>query len=107
MLSQLAAVDWNELLNKPDMLPLLIVTVFAGIIVLVAIIAPQWRKAKQAGDEARLKERMIERGFTADEIETVIKASATPKPGGRLARLRRSGSDDSAPQRFSSETSGV
>ncbi len=69
-----AGIDWNALLSKPDMLPLLIVTGFAGIIGLVAIIVPQWRKAKQAGDEARLKERMIERGFTADEIVSVINA---------------------------------
>ncbi len=74
---------------------------------LVAIIVPQWRKAKQAGDEARLKERMIERGFTSDEIEKVIKASATPKLGGRLARFRHSGSGESGAQRFSSETSGM
>ncbi len=103
----LAEIDWNQLLQKPDMLPILIVTGFAGIIVLAAVIAPQIRKAKQASEEARLKERMIERGFTADEIETVIKASATPKPGGRLGRFRHSGSGESDAQRFSSETSGV
>ena len=83
MLLLLTDVDWDTLLNKPDMLPLLTVTGFAGLIGLAAIIAPQWRRAKQASDEARLKERMIERGFTADEIKTVISASAAPKRAGK------------------------
>ncbi|MHC4696293.1 MAG: hypothetical protein ACYTFA_06095 [Planctomycetota bacterium] len=78
-------IDWNALLSGPDVVPILMVTGFAGIIGLVAIIVPQWRKAKQAGDEARLKERMIERGFTADEIETVITASAPPRQAGQAA----------------------
>ena len=107
MLSHLAAVDWNEFLQNRDVLPVLLATVLAGTIVLVAIIVPQWRKAKQAGDEARLKERMIERGFTADEIATVIKASATPKLTEELARFRHAGSGDSGVQRITSETSGV
>ena len=79
MVLLLSEVDWNSLLHEPDMLPIMLVTGFAGIIGLAAIIAPQWRKAQQAGNEARLKERMIERGFTADEIKTVINASAEGK----------------------------
>ncbi len=102
----LADVDWNSLLQKPDMLPLLIVTGFAGIIGLTAIIAPQWRKAKQASDEARLKERMIERGFTADEIETVIKAAAAPERVGKAAPLHRPRPGESDVHRRASEPVG-
>ena len=60
---------------------------FAGaIIALAAIIAPQWRKVVQSRNETRLKERMIERGFSADEIERVTRASGEGK-GRKAARL--------------------
>ena len=66
---ELAEIDWNTLLEPPA-----IVFIVGGIIALVAIIVPQWRKAQQAAAEARLKEQMLQRGFSADEIERVIRA---------------------------------
>ena len=79
MLSLLAQIDWNTLLKEPDVLPLLVLVPTFGLVGLAAIIAPQWRKAQQANAEARLKERMIERGFTADEIINVINAGVGHK----------------------------
>ena len=40
-----------------------------GAIALVAIIAPQIRMAHQAAQEAKLKKRMIEAGYSVDDIE--------------------------------------
>jgi hypothetical protein len=68
----LASVDWNVLLEPPA-----IVFVAGAIIAVAGIAFPQWRKAVQAREEARLKEQMIQRGFSPDEIERVIRASAT------------------------------
>ena len=92
----LPEVDWDPLIHEPDLLPIILVTGFAGIIVLAAIIAPQWRKAQQASNEARLKERMIERGFTADEIRTVISAGAQGKRIAEPGTPRHSVTDDGA-----------
>ena len=41
-------------------------------VAVVWIIAHQWRKARVAAYNARLKQLMIERGMSADEIERVI-----------------------------------
>lgn len=37
------------------------------------IVASQWRRAREAAYNARLKQMMIERGMSAAEIERVIK----------------------------------
>ncbi len=69
MMDLLADIDWNALFEMPN--PVF----FCGAVVAVAaIIAPQWRKATQSRNETRMKERMIERGFSADEIERVTRA---------------------------------
>ena len=75
----LAEIDWNSLLHQDPGLPFLVVFGIAGIVGLTAIIAVQWRKAQQVSSEARLKELMIERGFTAEEIKDVINASIGQK----------------------------
>ena len=55
-------------------------------------LASNWRKARVAEQNAVLKREMIERGFSADEIERVIAtgskaddkiAGKTPQPSGR------------------------
>ena len=67
----LAEFDWNALFDLPK-----IVFLAGAIIALGAIIAPQWRKVVQSRNETRLKEKMIERGFPADEIERVTRVEA-------------------------------
>jgi hypothetical protein len=49
--------------------------------VTVAAIASNWRKAHQAEQLAVLKQSMIERGMSADEIERVINAGLPAKKG--------------------------
>jgi len=76
----LAEIDWDSLLREDFgtvVLPIFVLLGTVGVIGLAAIIAPQWRKTQQAKSEARLKEQMIERGFTADDIIKVINAGVS------------------------------
>ena len=45
---------------------------------IVDSIASNWRKARIAEQQAVLKREMIERGYSADEIERVLAAGARP-----------------------------
>ena len=76
----LAEIDWDSLLRDDFgmvVLPIVVLIVTVGAVAFAAIIAPQWRKTLQVKSEARLKEQMIERGFTADEITKVIYAGVS------------------------------
>ncbi len=74
MLPFLAEIDWNSLLDQPDLLAPVAVLTVTGVVVLGVVIAVQWRKVQQAKAATSLKEQMIERGYTADEIVSVINA---------------------------------
>jgi len=52
-------------------------------VAIVWIIAHQWRKTRVAAYNARLKQLMIERGMSADEIERVLRAEGKPEQGHR------------------------
>ena len=87
MLLPLAEIDWNTVLAKdPTVLIVCALWVVVGLIVLAAVIAVQWRKVQIAKENAALKQRMIERGFTAEEIVNVIQAGA---PGDRPGKAPR------------------
>ncbi len=88
MLTLMAEIDWNSLLRNDDfimpvLLAVLIVTI--GAIIGAAIIVPQWRKARRERDEAGLKSQMIQRGFSAAEIERVLKVGVGQDRVGRSA----------------------
>jgi hypothetical protein len=86
MLLLVADIDWNGLLQlRPELLPVLAMFATGAAVGMTAIIATQWRKAQQASNDARLKERMIERGFTADEIERVMNAGTSRGRFGKSA----------------------
>jgi hypothetical protein len=55
-------------------------------VAIVWIIAHQWRKTRVAAYNARLKQLMIERGMSADEIERVLRADGKPEAGHRSRR---------------------
>jgi hypothetical protein len=61
-----------------------------GLIVLGVVIANQWRKIRQAEIQAALKQDMLERGMSAEEIKLVLEA-------GQKCRSRSSGQDARAP----------
>jgi hypothetical protein len=76
----LADIDWNTLLQAPDTLITLVMPITFVLIILGVTIAIQWRRVQQAKYDAELKLRMIERGFTAEEIKTVISTSTGRSP---------------------------
>ena len=98
----LAEIDWNALLQTPDALIALVMPVTFVLIILGVTIAIQWRKVQQAKYDAELKLRMIERGFTAEDIKTVISTSTGRNPrrigvcGVDLHALRGHGGGPSA-----------
>ncbi len=65
----LAEVDWNSVFQSAFRSPY-IVPVAGVFCAIVFVLAITWSQARAT----RLKEKMIERGFTADEIEQVLKA---------------------------------
>jgi hypothetical protein len=70
------ASDWslNSLLSHPDtVVPLGICTV-----VIVLIVAKNWLRVAQVHADAELKQSMIQRGMSPEEIERVLE-SKSPK----------------------------
>ena len=55
-------------------------------VAVVWIIADQWRRIRVAAYNARLKQLMIERGMSADEIERVLRAGGDTGRGKRSQR---------------------
>lgn len=49
--------------------------VMSGVVAVVWVVSNQWRRHRELAYNARLKQLMIERGMTADEIERVVHAS--------------------------------
>ena len=67
-------------LISPFGIPIVAIVCFslAGI---VAAVAKQWRKVREAELEASLKSDLIRQGRSAEEIEQILKASGRVKPG--------------------------
>lgn len=68
----LAEINWVELFkgSSGENLGPVVVVVCIFLLVTVSIVGSHWRKARLL----RLKEEMVERGFTAQEIAMVINA---------------------------------
>jgi hypothetical protein len=60
--------------NEAAVIGLLIVAAAVCSILIVLIIMRQWRRVRVASYNARLKQLMIERGWSPDEIERVLRA---------------------------------
>ena len=88
VMMMLAHASWMHLVTPPVAFAFL---PFAGLLVVLAcVIGPQWRKAYQSRMVARLVSQMLERGFTADEIERVLERAclADQEDRGRSAWRR-------------------
>ena len=81
----LADIDWNSLFRHPDLVGTIAVFTIIGAVVVISIIAIQWRKVEQTKAEAQLKEQLTDRGFTADEIVKVINAGVSGRRVGKVA----------------------
>ncbi|MCH7591411.1 MAG: hypothetical protein IH989_01345 [Planctomycetes bacterium] len=69
MFAQLAAWDWSQLFKMPTL-----AYVACGITAIFAIALPHWRRVREVEASSRLKQKMIDRGYSAEEIERVLKA---------------------------------
>ena len=56
-----------------------------GVIVISVVGIIQWRKLRQAEMETALKQQMLERGMSAEEIVQVLLASPSPTSKGQPA----------------------
>lgn len=74
--------DWNEFVQGGDFAPL-VVCIVMTIMVVTALALWHWSKVRIAEAELRLKERMVERGFSPEEIERVFAAGSSRRRRGR------------------------
>ena len=79
----LAEIDWQPLL-KSDGPPLLLM-IAMGIVIIAVVVAVQWRRVRIGEAEAGLKVRMIERGYSPEQIGQVLQARMST---ARLGRCR-------------------
>lgn len=80
-----SAVDWNQFLNG-DIFALVLCLSIGGLVSVIAIVARHWKQVRVAESEAGLKMRMIERGFSAEQIDKVLRAGLVAKPHNRHRR---------------------
>jgi hypothetical protein len=75
-----ADVSWGDLLEK--MPAILCITFIFGGWVIVAVVrsfTDSWRKVREAEQTAALKQSMVDKGMSAEDIERVLKAGVSPK----------------------------
>lgn len=73
----LLANSFYQMINDPSGFGVAVVVTFisiAGGVAIISVVAVQWRKTRVAAYNARLKQIMIERGMSVEEIERVIAA---------------------------------
>lgn len=98
----LAEIDWNALFADPGVVAAVAAWLIVGSVVLGVFIAIQWRKVRQAECDARLKEQMIERGFSADEIVRVVDAGAAHSRARKAPFRADDAADPCCPKPFAS-----
>src|SRR5262245_47509376 len=88
-------MDFLEKLNGGEIIGL--VAVAGGLAVaLFGTISVQWRRVRVAEMEASLKQQMLDKGMSAAEIETVMKASQFPAEGRRVTSTSNSAAERAA-----------
>lgn len=65
--------NWDGLFYGPT-IPITLTTGMITVVAVTRIVANHWRQVRIAETDAMLKARMLERGFSAAEIERVIVA---------------------------------
>src|SRR5262245_5981784 len=87
-----------EFLNKLDGGEIIGFTAVLGgmLIAIFAVVAVQWRRVRIAEIEGSLKQQMLEKGMSAAEIETVMKASQEPAGSGSVTSTGNEAADRAA-----------
>jgi len=75
-------IDWNSLLLDGPLLPL----TGCAIVSLTFILTGYWRRVRIAETEAALKSKMIDKGYSAAEMERVCKLQLDSAPRNRSKR---------------------
>jgi hypothetical protein len=75
----LAEFTWEVLFTDPFAVGIVAIVSFMAAGVINSIVT-NWRKVRVAEQAAALKQSMIERGMSAEDIERVLKAGAPAKP---------------------------
>ncbi len=83
----LAKIDWQPILEGRDGPPLLVIMA-TGLFVVAVVGMIQWRRVRIAEAEAALKMRMIERGYSPEQIAQVLQ---TKMHKARRGRCRENG----------------
>ena len=76
----LADFSWNNLIE--NMPAILCITFIFGGWVIVAIVrsfTESWRRVREAEQTAALKQSMVDKGMSADDIERVLRAGGPAK----------------------------
>src|SRR5262245_61201373 len=69
---------WAPFVNSPELLIPLAAILCGALVALVAILAHQWRAVRRTEMELALKQDMLRRGLSVEEIERVLRASQVP-----------------------------
>jgi len=62
---------------------LVFTAISACLCVAIVGVAAHWRKVRQAEIDAALKQEMIQRGMSADEITRILQATSVCQPAGK------------------------
>jgi hypothetical protein len=64
---------------------LVFTAIMAGLCVIVVGVAAHWRKLRHAEIDGALKQEMIQRGMSADEITRILQATSVRRTEGKQA----------------------
>ena len=85
-MAQVAPLSWQSFIDG-DMFPLIVSLVGVAFVLIVSVLAIQWRRVRVTETEGAIKMRMIEKGYAADEIERVVQSSP-PRKRDRKGKRR-------------------
>ena len=74
-MADIPSTAWHALLSG-DTMPVMLLIAMIAVVCIVSVIAVQWRRVRVAEADATIKARMIEKGYSADEIERVLHAES-------------------------------
>ncbi len=81
-MSTLAKIDWQPILEGSNGPPLL-VFLACGIVIIAVVAMVQWRRVRIAEAEASLKMRMVERGYSPEQIAQIVQTKMDKAKRGR------------------------
>ena len=81
-MSLLASFAWHYLFDMPNIMFLL-----GAIVAVAGIIASAWRKTAIGTEQLRLKQMMVQRGYSPEDIVRVASAGASPNKPPREHRI--------------------